>query len=168
MALLKIYIIGVIAGLIFPVVDDLLYCYSQTYRGVGSVESNDYVKVYRMGPFLYKLAAAFIPVMNLLWVITLLLIIRLYLVSWSIDLKIAIIKRLAKNPKKAFITRHWIVKHIFPRYLTFFHRRVEMHFLESGDNLESIKQLLDILDKVSKMNDEEIDKIVNDEQQTEN
>jgi hypothetical protein len=155
MILLKIYITGVIAGLLFPLIDTFLDTYSKQYRDVSNDYTSDYINIYRSGPVHYKFIAAFFPVINLIWVFTLMIIVRFFYLSWYRNQKIKLIKRLANNPRKHFLFKHWIVKHIFPNYLQFFYGWVESWIDNNEKDYKTLLGLINVINKLAEEKKEE-------------
>jgi len=131
-----IYFIGLLSGLLFPVMDDLLLRYCSIYREE-SGENDIALKIYRQGPWYYKLLSAVIPVINLIWVLLILLSFWLIYTVWINRLKNRFIEYLAKKPiKKGFIFRTKLVKKLFPRKVSYYYKCIaRYHTTEISDNI---------------------------------
>lgn len=120
---------GVIAGLAFPLLDFFLTKHSSFYDEKTSEKAA--WKVYREGPILYKLYAALLPVINLVWIIGIVMLIfcvvRYHFNVKKYAIEMDIVKWLAERPnKKYFVLRYKIVKLLFPGHKIFFMNIVTM------------------------------------------
>lgn len=150
--LLKIYLVGVLAGTVFPVMDTLLKKYSTIYYDL-TFERTEY-KVYRHGPIKYKLYSAILPIFNLAWVF--IIIMSIYHIAHIklIEIRYAaasnIVIWLAKRSnRKYFPLRLKIVGRFFPSHKNFFLNMVLM--LHSSEILSS---LVDVLVKITQTDSE--------------
>jgi len=89
-----IYFIGLLSGLLFPIMDDLLQRYCAIYRDTEG-ENEIALKIYRKGPWHFKLLSAVIPVINLIWVFLILISLWLIYTIWINRLKNRFIEYLA-------------------------------------------------------------------------
>lgn len=62
---LTLYIAGLISGLLFPFINALM---CQHVRGYREADHSYFISAYREVPMHYKLLAALLPVVNLIWV----------------------------------------------------------------------------------------------------
>lgn len=124
MILLKVYIIGASAGLIYPLFDDFLMKHSKDYKNVDS--GSYYFELYREAPVQFKLFAALLPVINLFWVVVILILIRFCIISWWWKIKRKFIRWLANTSlERRLKFKFWLVEHIFPNMLAYYYDRID-------------------------------------------
>jgi hypothetical protein len=128
MIILRIYLIGVMSGLLFPILDSFLVERFSYYKESTDELLETNIKIYRKGPFVFKFVAALIPVLNLAWTLCIVLIIRLLIVDCCRQLRTKFIVWLAKRPvKRGFVFRTKLVKKVFPKQLHFYYECVEIN-----------------------------------------
>jgi hypothetical protein len=145
MIILKIYLTGVIAGLLFPVLDGLFNRYSKYYRDMELSTNVNYIKAYREGPVISKLIAAFLPLLNFVWVFTILMMLQWLVRHGFFRLKRKFICWLAStSPKRLFIAKVWFIKRFFPSYLKWYYDCIEKYH---GDKINDtlLKALVNAL-----------------------
>jgi hypothetical protein len=127
MILLRIYLTGVIAGVLYPIADQLMNKYSKIYREAGNSDfmTAYTIKLYRDGPIHYKLFSALLPLVNFVFVFSLGGIIWLFLSTADYRLKKKFIRWLAGNSMKHFRFNFWLVIHIFPKYKKYYYSCLE-------------------------------------------
>jgi hypothetical protein len=121
-----IYITGAVAGLLFPVMEELALRFSKRYMELDKTPENKYVRLYREGPVHYKIIAALIPIFNIIWILTVLLLMRFFIQNWWFSRKKKFIWWLAGTSiKKHFIFKAKLVKKFFPAYKDYYYNSLE-------------------------------------------
>ncbi len=152
--ILKFYIICVIAGLVYPVIDALLQRYSKIYVAADILKGPDPLnQEYRESSVLIKLLLAVIPVINIFWIVMLVLTALFFTREWWFDRKKAFIWWLAgTSTRHHFVFKAKLVKKFFPSYINYYYSALE----ERHWNYKLAKDLSRILLKISKANMDEI------------
>lgn len=145
--ILKIYLTGVIAGLLFPVIDSLSLRYSKNFREHrANTDLRSDINQYRLFPAKLKLLASIIPVFNFIWILTILLIVRFFISTWWYGRKKAFIWWLAGTSiKKHFMFKAKLVKKVFPMYMDYYFSSLEKRHW----NYKLAKELSEILKNIS-------------------
>lgn len=153
MILLRIYLLGAIAGLLFPVIDAWFDAHSKAYREVNiKNEVNKNIIDYRYGPWHWKVIASFLPVFNLIWIITLVLMFFFFVRLWRLKLTRCFIRWLSKR-KKNKAGRIRFVKKYFPEFKEYYYSCLQKNAGHVG--YEKIRKFLDEKPEENEQNHEQ-------------
>jgi intracellular septation protein A len=144
--ILKIYLICIIAGLLYPVIDGLLIRYSKIYIAADFLSGAIACQAYRTFSVKSKLSLAVIPVVNSLWILVLGAIAFFFIREWWFGRKKAFIWWLAgTSTRHHFVFKTKLVKKLFPSYINYYYLSLEQRHY----NYKLAKDLSRILLKIA-------------------
>jgi uncharacterized membrane protein len=122
---LKIYIICAIAGLLYPIIDSLALR-SKHFREISIKPASKNIAEYRDFPAWMKILAAFIPIFNAIWLVTIFLIARFFILNWWYGRVERFLWWLAGTSiKKHLMFKMKLVKKVFPGYKEYYYKSLE-------------------------------------------